>query len=66
MKDQRATVIARSALVNNALILPAKSQSYQGEISLCWPVFNGNGLELLYTSNRVSSDRADKLSEYTP
>ena len=66
MKDQRATVIARSALVNNALILPAKSQSYQGEISHCWPVFNGNGLELLYTSNRVSSDRADKLSEYTP
>lgn len=64
--NQRATLVARSALVQGTLILPVKSQSYQGEISLCWPVFNRNGLEVFYKSNRAGSDKEYKLSEHTP
>ena len=64
--NQRATLVARSALVQGTLILPGKSQSYQGEISHCWPVFNGNGLEVFYTSNRTGPDKEYKLSEHTP
>ena len=65
--NQRATVVARSALVQGTLVLPVKSQSYQGERSHCWPVFNNNGLEVLYKSNRADPpDKEYKLSEHTP